>query len=129
MLTPPETDEEFRAAANFVQKYPETVSGKELGVLKKQFSDFASDHPMEWDDDPDALRGAAADIEYVGERLGIAVEQFTHGFYERADEIESERAEQEPQDDDDDFGRRPSSAYVDDVQGMFDGLERDLKEK
>lgn len=129
LLKPPETDEEFRAAADFVQKYPEVVSGEELEALKKQFSDFAADHPLEWDDDPDVLRGAAGDIEYVGERLGIWVEHFTSGFYERADEIESERAEQEPDGEDDDWGRRSSTSYVDDVRGMFDGLESDLKEK
>ena len=65
LLTPPETDEEFRAAADFVQKSPEVVPGEELEALKKQFSDFAADHPLEWDDDPDVLRGAAGDIEYV----------------------------------------------------------------
>lgn len=90
---------------------------------------FASDHPLSLDDEPDTLRSVAADIEYVGEKLGIATEEFTQGLYERADEIESERAEQEPPDEDDDGPWRSSESQVDDIQRMFDGLQSDLKEK
>jgi len=54
----------------------------------------------------------------------MATDEFTQSLYERADELESERAECEPPDDDDDDGaRRPADSYVDDVRGMFDGLE------
>ena len=45
---------------------------------------------------------------------------------ERADEIETERAEPEP--DDDDEGRWSGDVVVDDVSGMFDGLQSDLKD-
>jgi hypothetical protein len=45
---------------------------------------------------------------------------------ERADEIESERAEPEP--DDDYEGRWSGDSVVDDVQGMFDSLQNDLKD-
>ena len=128
LLTEPETDEEFRAVAAFCEKYPDAVSDVERETLKRQFVEFASDHPLSSDDDPDTLRAVASDIDYVGERLGVATDEFTQGFYERADEIESERAEPEPPDDDEGPWRSADS-YVDDVRGMFDGLQSDLKEK
>jgi len=87
VLTPPETDDEFRSAADFCEKYPDAVSNAEREALKAQFLEFASDHPLHSEDDPDTLRGVAADIEYIGERLGVATEDFTQGLYERADEI------------------------------------------
>jgi hypothetical protein len=99
-----------------------------VGSPQEHFSDFAADHPLEGDDEPDVLRGAAADIEYVGARLGIDVERFTRGFCERADEIESDRAEEEPDEEDDDWSRTSSTFDVDDVRGMLEGLESDLKD-
>jgi hypothetical protein len=129
LLTPPETDGEFRAVASFCEKYPNAVSDDEREALKAQFVEFASDHPLERDDDPDTLRTVASDIEYIGERLGVATDAFRQGLYERADEIESERAQQEPPDDDDEGPWRSTDSYVDDVRGMFDGLQNDLEEK
>lgn len=128
LLTRPETDDEFRAAGSFSEKYPDAVSAAERETLRAQFVGFASDHPLKWDDDPDTLRSVASDIEYVGERLGVVVDEFTQGLYERADELESERAEPEPPDDDE-GPPRAAGAYVDDVHGMFDGLRSDLKER
>jgi hypothetical protein len=127
LLTTPETDAEFRAVAEFCEKYPEAVSEAEREELKREFVGFASDHPLGSDDDPDTLRSVASDIEYVGERFGVATDEFTQGLYERADELESERAEREPPDDDDDGARRSADSYVDDVRGMFDGLENALR--
>jgi len=43
VLTPPETDDEFRAAADFCEKYPDAVSNAEREALKAQFLEFASD--------------------------------------------------------------------------------------
>ncbi len=129
LLTKPETDAEFRAAAEFCEKYPEAVSDAEREELKREFVEFLSDHPLGSDDDPDVLRSVASDIEYVGERLGVATDEFTQSFYERADEIESERSEQEPPDDDDAGSWRRADSYVDDVRGMFDGLQSDLKQE
>lgn len=127
LLSPGETIEDFRAVANFCGTYPEAVSGDERQALKSQFGEFASEYPDGPDDDPDWLRQLAADLEYVGERLQVDAQQFTQSLYERADEIESERAEQEPPDDYE--GRWNSSdSHIDDVQGMFDGLQSDLKD-
>ncbi len=127
LLTRPETDAEFRAVAEFYEKYPEAVSEAERDELRGEFEEFASDHPFSGDDDPDTLRGVASDIEYVGERLGVATDMYTRSLYERAAELEAERAEHEPTDDDDDGAWRPTDSYVDDVRGMFDGLENALK--
>jgi hypothetical protein len=66
LLTRPETDEEFRAAASFCERYPNAVSEGERETLRQQFVEFASDHPLRWDDDPDTLRSVASAIEYVG---------------------------------------------------------------
>lgn len=104
------------------------MSDAERETLKRHLVEFASDHPLSSDDDPDTLRAVASDIEYVGERLGVATDEFTQGLYERADEVESERAEPEPPDDDE-GPRRSADSYVDDVRGMFDGLQSDLTEK
>lgn len=126
LLTPPETKEEFRAAASFCEKYPDAVSAEERDVLRRQFLEYAADYPSQSDDDPDWLRQVAADLEYVGERLNVDTQEITQNLTERADEIESERAESEPPDDYE--GRWDSSeSAVDDVRGMFDGLESDLR--
>lgn len=128
LLTEPETDEEFHAVADFCEKYPDAVSDVERETLRRLFVEFASEHPLSSADDPDTLRAVAFDLEYVGERLGVATDEFIQDLYERADELESERAEPEPPDD----GERPwrsVDSYVDDVRGMFDGLQSDLKEK
>jgi hypothetical protein len=115
--------------ATFCEKYPDAITDAEREELKRQFVEYASDHPLSGDDDPDTLRSVASDIEYVGERLGVPIDDFTQGFYERADEIESERAEQKPPDDDDEGRWRSVDSYVDDVRGMFDGLQNELKQK
>ncbi|MGE4056453.1 MAG: restriction endonuclease [Vicinamibacterales bacterium] len=128
LLSEPETDEEFRAVASFCEKYPDAVSDAEREALRRCFVEFASDHPLGSADDPDLLRSVASDIEYVGERLGVATNEFTQGLYERADEIESERAGPEPPDDDEGPWRSADS-HVDDVHGMFDGLRSDLKQE
>ena len=128
LLSEPETDEEFRGVATFCQKYPDAVSDADRDALRQRFIELASDHPLSSDDDPDTLRAVASDIEYVGERLGVDTDEFTRGMYERADEIENERAEHEPPDDDEGSWRSAGSS-VDDVSGMFDGLQSDLKDK
>jgi hypothetical protein len=127
LLTPPETIDEFRAAATFVEKYPDTVSQEERDLLRGQFSEFASDNPSSGDDDPDWLHQISADIEYVGKRLNVDTQECRQMLAERADEIESERAGLEPPDDREERWES-SDSDVDDVQGMFDGLARDLRE-
>jgi len=127
LLSDPETDAEFRAAADFYHDYPKAVSHEKCDALRKLFRAFASDHPANSDDDPDWIRGAVTDIEYVGERIGIDVEEYTQKLLERAEEIENDRANvSEPDDDDRDWGGSESSD--DDVQSMFEGLESDLNE-
>ena len=126
VLMAQETNDDFRAAANFYEKYPETLSADEHDTLKARFLAFASDHPSRWDDDPDWLHQVAADIEYVGKKLDVDTEEYTQALIERAEEIEKERAEQEPPEDDE---RRwePSDSRVEDVQGMFESLASDLR--
>lgn len=121
-----ETNDDFRAAANFYEKYPETLSADERDTLKARFLAFASDHPSRWDDDPDWLHQVAADIEYVGKKLDVDTEECTQALIERAEEIEKERAEQEPPEDDERRWER-SESTVEDVQGMFESLVSDLR--
>ncbi|MRS05230.1 hypothetical protein EG832_18750 [bacterium] len=125
LLASPETNEEFRAVADFCKKYPDTVSRDVHDDLVSQFLIFASKRSLEQDDDPDWLRQIAWDIEYIGERLNVETDDFTQILIELADEIENERAEQEPPDDDE-YDWHSSNSGVDDIQSMFDGLKNDL---
>ena len=126
-MTPPETStDEFRAAADFCEKYPEAVSAEERDVLKGQFFNLASVTLPIWDHDPDWLRDIVADLEYVGERLNVDAKEFAQRLAERADEIESERELEPPEDYE--GGWESSDFRIDDVQAMFDGLESDLRD-
>jgi nucleoid-associated protein YejK len=127
LLTSPKTDNEFRAAADFCEKYPDAVSAEEREVLRRQFLEFASDHPLRLDNNPEWLREVAADLEYIGERLDVDTQKFTQSFAERAEEIESEFADRQQPDD---YEERweSSNLGVDDVQAMFDGLMSNLRD-
>jgi len=119
--------DEFRAIAQFAKTYPDAVLSSELDRVKCQFLQFASDYSVGWDDDPDWLRQIAADLEFVGERLEVSVTRFTESLYEKADEIENERAKAEPDEDD----RSPwesSSSYGDDVDDMFQSLRDEIED-
>ena len=126
LLSRLETLADFRAAADFCEAYPESVSGDDREALKTQFATFADDYE-DYDEDPDWLRQVAGDLEMLGEKFGVKMEGQTQGLLERASEIETERAGPEP-DDDDDGGRLSGDTLADDVQGMFDGLRGDLKD-
>lgn len=127
LLSRSETLEEFRAAATFCETYPESVAPDDRGLLKAQFVEFAQDYASGWDsdEDPDWLRGVASDLESLGGKFGVGTEEYTQSLLEKADEIETERAEPEPDDDYDDRWR--PNETVDDVAGMFGGLESALK--
>jgi len=128
LLARKETIDDFQAAAECCETYSECVSGDERTSLKMEFEAFAGDYASNFDadDDPDGLRQVASDLEALGEKFGVDTQDHTQGLLERADEIETERAEPEPEDDD---GRRWSAeTVVDDVQGMFAGLESDLRD-
>lgn len=129
LLSGAQTADDFRAVAKFCETYPESVSGSERDALKVQFEAFAEDYASHWDSDadPDSLRDVASDLETLGEKFGVDTQGHTQGLLERADEIETERAAPEP-DDDDNEGRWSGDTVVDDVQGMFDGLQSDLKD-
>ncbi|MBN1864922.1 MAG: restriction endonuclease [Victivallales bacterium] len=126
LLSLPETNDDFRAAADFYKEYPDAVTEDELDILGNQFLRFASKVVQESDDDPDWLRQIAGDLEYIGNKLNLPTEEFTQGLIEQAEEIEYERAEQvSPDDDERDW--HPSDSRLDDVQAMFDGLKNDLR--
>ncbi len=127
LLSSPESDEDFRAAADFYKNYPDAVTVEEYEALRDQFKEFASDHPAKQSDDPDWISSAVADLEYVGEQLNVDTERYRHALMEQADEIESERAgSYDPDDYEEDW--RGSGSSPDDVNSMFDGLESDLRE-
>ena len=124
ILTLPEELAHFRAAISFAEAYPEEVSEGNRNELRSQFREFASEYADGWDDDdPDWLREVATDLESVGGKLDVDTEPFTEGLYERAEEIENERAEP-PDDYDEDW--RPSRSHAEDVHGMFESLRNDL---
>ena len=77
--------------------------------------------------DRDWLREVAGDLEKVGHKLQVDTDPFTADLYERAGEIETERAEEEAPDDyPEDW--RPSRREVDGVHQMFDDLRNHLME-
>ena len=128
LLSGSTTTDDFKAVAKFCEGYPDMVSEADRDELKRQFEKFASYYAIGLDDtDPDWLRDIAGDIDGLGERFGVDAERYTQDLYERADEIESERAEEEEPDDyEEAWGR--SDSIVDDVAGMFAGLESDLRD-
>jgi hypothetical protein len=132
LLTRPETIDDFRAAAKFCDAYPESVSQDDRDSLKTQFMDFASDYASKWnsDDDPDWLREVASHLETLGETFGVNTDDETQGLLERAEEIETERAERQRDHDADDDDGAPwtGDTVIDDVEQMFGGLQSDLKD-
>jgi hypothetical protein len=98
--------DEFRAIAQFAKIYSDAVSSSDLDQVKSQFLQFAYDYSVGWDDDPDWLRQVAADLEFVGERLEVSVTRFTGSLYEKADEIENQHAQTEPNEDAETVGNR-----------------------
>ena len=128
LLTRVETVEDLEAAADFCEAYPECVLEEERGALKLKFEAFAEDYANGWDsdEDPDWLRQVASQLETLGGKFGVNTEDHAQGLLQLADEIETERAEPEP--DDDYEGRWSGDSVVDDVYGMFDGLEGQLRD-
>lgn len=129
VLSRPEMVDDFQAAAKFCEAYPESVSGDDREALKVQFEAFAEEYAGAWDtdSDPDLLRGIASDLESLGEKFGVDAEGYTRGLLERADEIETERAEPEV-DADYEAWKADSASAPDDIDGMFRGLHNDLKD-
>ena len=129
LLSPSETIDDFRAAAKFCETNTDVVADADRDALKVQFLEFASSYASDWDvdSDPDWLREIAGDLEGIGDRLGGDVQQYTQELYEKAAEIESERAEQEPPYDYEEPWER-TDTFGDDVQGMFDGLKSELRD-
>lgn len=127
LLSGAETVDDFRAVAKFFETYPDSVSASERDALRAQFEAFAEDYASGWDSDtdPDWLRDIASDLEGLGEKYGVDTKGHTRGLLERAEELESERADPEP---DDDYEHWTADTVVDDVQGMFGGLQSDLKD-
>jgi predicted dehydrogenase len=117
--------DDFRAVAQFVDKYPNVIEPTELDNVKREFLHFASDYSVGWDDDPDWLRYVAADLEFVGTKLAIDVKGFTEPLYKEAEQIETNRAEHEREEEDRDAWE-PAS-YHDDVDAMFASLREDIE--
>lgn len=129
VLSRAETLEEFRAAVNFCDRYPDYVHEDEREALKDRFDAFAQAYPqsVNTDEDPEWLREIASDLETLGEKLGVNTNIQTQGLLERASEIEEERGDPEP---DLNFERDWRSGSEDvDVQAIFDGLKAHLTEQ
>ena len=128
LLSRVEEVDDFRAVATFCERYPEAVSGSERDALKVHFAAFAANYASSWDSDadPDWLRDSASDLESLGETFGVDVQEYTQSLLELADEIESEHAE--PEQDNDYEERWRGDSVVNDINGMFDSLQSDLRE-
>lgn len=118
----------FRAIASFATTYPDAMTEAEIHDLKAQFLQFAEEYCTGWDDDDaDWLQQVAADIDFVGEKLELDIERLTQPLYERADEIESERAS-DGSDEDEDSGWQSAPRQTDDVDSMFQSLRLELED-
>ena len=120
--------EDFLAATDFCEKYPEAISTEERDILRNQFNEYIPDAiKFYWDDDPDMLRYLTGGLEDVGNKLEVDVTQYILDIDDRIDEIEGERAQNEASDyEERDWSR--SDDEIDDVHRMFDGLESDLQD-
>ena len=128
LLSGPETVDDFQAVVRFCEKYPESVSSADRDALRAQLESLAEDYASDADSDSDSdwLRSIASDLESLGEKFGVDTQEFTQRLLESADEIEREHAESEP--DYDYEGRWSGDSAVDDIQGMFSGLEGQLRD-
>jgi hypothetical protein len=125
----PEEIGDFRALANFIKTYPNALTDIEREAIDEEFLKFASEYAEGWDDDdPDWLRQVAADLEFVGERLGLDVVSLTDPLYQKADEVEMERAQEEREDDYDRGEWEPPYTQGDEIEEMFNSLKEGLTE-
>ena len=125
-LTFTEELDHYRAAISFRDAYRAAVTSADWDTLSARFREFAREYTDEcYEDDPDHLREIAADLKYVGGELGVDVDRLTEELCGRAEEIETERAENDPFEDYDEDWHRPREP-VEDVHSMFDSLRNDL---
>ena len=130
ILTSAEEVAHFRAAIRFLKAYPEEGSDEDWGQLRSMFRKFAREYSEEWggDSDPDWLREVAGNLEEIGSSLQVPTDQFTEDLYEKAEEIERERAEDEPpEENEEDWNEELYfSQFFENEAGMFDSLKNAL---
>ena len=133
ILSCPEQLEDFRAAIRFFEEYPEEATQEDREQLKSQFRALAEEYSEGLGvDDPDWLREIASDLASVGSGLQVDTDPFTQSLYERAEEIESERAEDYlPEEYDEDWREDWGSMgeVFQKVHPIFDGLRNDLMDR
>jgi hypothetical protein len=87
--------DDFRAFCDFADLFSGLVTTHDLNTIKGSFEYFAEDISLSHDEsDPDSIRGNAAELQSIGERLDINVSNYIERMEDRAAEIEEEAASQ-----------------------------------
>lgn len=123
--------EDFVSLGRFVESFPTAIPIDELEGVRDTFVTFCKDYDISWADEPDDLRAVATDFETVAIQISADVDTICENLTERADEWESERAEDNPEhedgDSDDEWRGQPQES---DSEGqMFEGLLNELDER
>ena len=123
-----ELDDFFRAA-EFCSAYPEAVGEKELQVLRSRFGVLVREYAEDsWEEDPEALRGTADEIETASASLGMSrPRRDVERLNQRAEDIEAEFEYDDEDADSSTSDWRSAESPEGDVDGMFENLLRDLR--
>jgi hypothetical protein len=118
---------DFRGVAEFISAYPDDLTASQIEQLGNKFLEFATEYSEEWDTDPDGLRQAASDLDFIAERLEVDVSELTKRLENRAERIEADRYEPDEDDREDDEAWGSASTHTDDVSDMFQDLRDELE--
>jgi hypothetical protein len=120
--------DDFECVRKFMGTFPRTVSDAEVDRIREAFVEFCGTYDDSYDDDPDSIRGFIDRVQDVASEFNVDVTKFCEGLASRADELESERMEQEYEPDDPEEEWRDRGAPVE-VDSMFDSLLQEIDEK
>ncbi|MGA7795599.1 MAG: restriction endonuclease [Candidatus Acidiferrales bacterium] len=118
--------DDFSTISKFVEKFPDAILASELDVIRTEFLGICEDYIGGWDDNPKVLRSIAEDITAVASKLSVKVDYLCDGLLQRADELERESPEHEPEYSPEDWRDRDSDNV--DTETMFDNLLHELNE-
>jgi hypothetical protein len=121
--------EDFDNVATFVKTFPGAIDPDDLQKIRLEFEEFSREYTDVWERDPDVLRSIAEEITTVGNKLGVDVSDWADPLFQKADEIVSERESDEPEPDAEDRNWPEESKALKDIDQMFEGLLREIRER
>jgi len=118
--------EDFSSIGKFLKRFPDAISPNELDSIRADFVRVCEDYVDVWESDPKILRGIAEDVTAVASKLSVSVDDLTDGLFQRADELEQESPEHEPDYSDEYWERDRESENTD---TMVENLLHELDER